>query len=241
MDIHVTCHPTRTYYILTIALAWCGFRLLLNFFLPGHLKTAHEQWKWKNNLIALIFTVIMSIWCPLALMHSSREVGQDNTLTRISCSCYPVLYFAWTNYVLEFVDLITHMKTSHHFRLAVHHVAAVAALSVGVLWKSNVCFLVAVELLETSSVLLYLTRHLAMSGFQRNGQVYLSLVKLRNVAFVGIRCLLFLWFQWHLYHNREDIDNTTFYTLQTACLVIAAHNMVLANNLLHNAQKLKKK
>ena len=206
-----TCIPPIT-CILTVAMAWYGIIGFSKLSLPRHLTTRFERWKWKNNVLALIFTVIISIWCPLELNQSSVEDEQDNIVERFSCSSYYLLCVAWTNYLLDLVDLITHMRTSGQFRLAVLYVTAVAFLSVGIVRKSNVCLLVVAELLEISSVSIYLSMLLVKSGIPCNELVHWSLGRLRNGAIMGILSTVYLfnWFQRQKSQHRTD-KVTTYY------------------------------
>ena len=175
----------------------------------------------------------MSIWCPLALMQTLREAEQvDNIVTGFSCSSYYILCFAWTHYVMDLVNLMTFMWKSAKIRLIFHHLGTIAWMSVGVFGKTHVCFLSVAELCEISSFFLYSWCLLALSGFQRNGLVYWSITKLRNVSFIGIRSAVFLWLQWQAFQHREDIQTTSFVLGETVFVVIVVHNCIVSKKLI---------
>ena len=231
MEDH-TCYLATT-CILTTALAWCAIRLLSNSITPRHLTASHKQRQWKSNFMFMVFAAVMSILSSLALMVSSTESKEDNITTRFSCSSYYVICIALTYYVLDLMDLITHMKTSGQFMSVAHHLAAISLFSVGVFGKSQVCLIAATEICESTSVLHHLAKLLTLYGFQRKGRIYQSIAKLRNCAFFCVRSAFFLWAQWQLFQHGADMETTSFYMIEITSVCLFVHNMVIMNMLIH--------
>ena len=229
-----TCYPATT-WILATALVRCGIHQLSSFLMPttADLVRADKQWQWRSTFTFVIYALVMSIWCPLALMQSSTESKQDNIVTRFSCSSYYILCSAWTHYLMDLMNWMMCMRKSVKIMTIIHHLATIACMSLGVFGKTHVCFVSVSELCEISSFFFYLRRLVFLSGFQLNGLVYWSVTKLRNVSFIGIRSAVFIWFQWQFFHHREDMGTTWFVLGEMFFLVIVFHNCFVSKMLIN--------
>ena len=229
-----TCYPATT-WILATTLVWCGTHQLSSFLMPttADLVRADKQWQWRSTFTYVVYALVMSIWCPLALMQSSFESKQDNIVTRFSCSSYHILCSAWTHYIMELLNLMIYMRKWVKFRTVVHHLVAIAWLSLGILGKTHVCLLSAAELMEIDIFFGHLRKLMALSGLQRNGRFYRLVTKVRTVSFIGIRPAMFIWFQWQFFHHREDMETTWLVFGVIAVSVIAAHNCIVGKMLIN--------
>ena len=198
-----------------------------------NLVTADKQWQWRSTFTNVVHSLVISFWCPLALMQSSSESKQDNIVTRFSCSSYYIICSAWTSYSMDVVNLMTFRRKSAKIKTIVHHLVAIAWLSLGVFGKTHVCFISVGELLQIGIFFFHLRRLVALSGFQRNGLFYWSITKLRNVSFIGIRSAVFFWIQWQVFQHREDIQTTSFVLAETVFLVITAYSCIVGKMLIN--------
>ena len=113
------------------------------------------------------------------------------------------------------------------FKTIVHHLVAIAWLSLGVFGKTHVCFISVGELLQIGIFFFHLRRLVALSGFQRNGLFYWSITKLRNVSFIGIRSAVFFWIQWQVFQHREDIEDNLVLLGRNSFFDDCGHNCIV--------------
>ena len=216
-----TCYPAII-YILATGLAWHGIYHLSSFSLPRHLTTSYEHRKWKLSFVSLVYTLAVS-FCSLSFWIRSSTA--DDIVKEYPCSGYSIACLIWTHYVLDLSYSILHIKTPNQVLVAVHHLATVATASVPIFYKIvNVYFVLVPAFFELCVALVYLSKLMALSGIQRNGLFYQSVMRARNVAIICTRVPLWAWFQWQLLRDRADMETTPFLICEACWLVLAGVN-----------------